>query len=153
MVRALWLLGDAACWPLAVLFIVWVRGEYTLASIGSLAPLVIAGVAAALHAAVGITWGPYFVSHVRGSFEEVTGVANSTFIAGLLLLCAVLALSPETVPSFVPALGGLLALLLMMTPRFVLRALRARVGVRSQIDGNVIIFGAGPRGRRARHPS
>lgn len=146
--RATWLAFDAGCWIIAILGTVWVGNAYAFGPPLALLPLSIAFLAGALHAVVGITWGPYLVGHTRGSFEEALGVANSTFLSGLILLCGVLTLASAQVPPFVPILGGTMAIVAMMIPRFAFRAVRARLSTRAETDRNVIIFGAGPSGRR-----
>ena len=150
-VRLTWMIIDSSCWAFAVFATTWIRFQYDLAPTFALNIANVALIAAGVHLMIGCLFGPYLVSHVRGSYEEVYGVARSAFITGLLLMCWVLALSPAGVPRSVPAFGGAIALILMLAARFVVRASRSRAAARRRAESRVIIFGAGMAGRRLAH--
>ncbi|CAN5597934.1 nucleoside-diphosphate sugar epimerase/dehydratase [soil metagenome] len=147
-IRFTWMLIDAACWIVAVIATSWIRFQYDFDSTFTAGIATAALVAVAIHLLVGILFGPYLVSHVRGSFDEVCGVARSALVSGLVLMCWVLVFSPPGVPRSVPAFGGAIALILMMAARFVVRAWRGRSAARRQVESRVIVFGAGQAGRR-----
>jgi len=149
-IHVAWMLIDAFCWVGAIYFTTWIRFEFETEPLFAAGPALASAAAASIQAAIGTVFGPYFVSHARGSFEEVTGVARSTVITALVLMCGVL-LAPPGVPRSVPALGGAVALVLMLAARFVLRAWRSRAASRRDVEARVIVFGAGLAGRRLVH--
>lgn len=150
-VRLTWMIIDASCWVFAVIATTWIRFQYDLTPTFTQTIATVALVAAGFHLLVGCFFGPYLVSHVRGSFEEVVGVARSATITGLMVMCWVLVLTPPGVPRSVPAFGGATALILMLAARFVVRASRSRNAARRLAESRVIIFGAGMAGRRLAH--
>ena len=148
VVRLLWALGDAITWFVAVVFTVWMRFQYDLER--ALVPntWIVAGSAALIHILAGLIHGPYLVKHVRASFEEVIAVARAAFLTAVALGVWAIFLQPYVVPRSVPAVGGAIALTVMMAGRFVVRSFRSRRAVRRDVDNNVIIYGAGVLGRR-----
>lgn len=150
-VRLTWMLIDSACWISAVIATTWIRFQYDIEPTVSTAIATVALVAAGVHLLIGCLFGPYLVNHVRGSFEEVSGVARSALVTGLILMCWVLVFSPAGVPRSVPAFGGAIALILMLAARFVVRAYRSRSAAHRSVDSRVIVFGAGLAGRRLVH--
>ncbi|MGB3764485.1 MAG: SDR family NAD(P)-dependent oxidoreductase, partial [Ornithinimicrobium sp.] len=149
--RLTWMAIDSNCWIFAVFATTWIRFQYALAPTFTANIATVALVAAGVHLLFGCLFGPYLVSHVRGSFEEVYGVARSALVTGLVLMCWVLVLSPAGVPRSVPAFGGAIALILMLAARFVVRASRSRSAARRRAESRVIVFGAGMAGRRLVH--
>ncbi|MGB3828340.1 MAG: nucleoside-diphosphate sugar epimerase/dehydratase, partial [Ornithinimicrobium sp.] len=150
-VRLTWMIIDASCWIFAVIATTWIRFQYDLTPTLTTNIATVSMVAAGVHLFIGCFFGPYLVSHVRGSFEEVVGVARSAFITGLVLMCWVLIINPAGVPRSVPAFGGAIALILMLAARFVVRASRSRSAARRRSESRVIVFGAGMAGRRLVH--
>lgn len=150
-VRLIWMFVDAACWVIAVVATAWIRFQYDFDPTLSTSIAMAAIVATGLHLLIGSIFGPYLVSHVRGSFEEVSGVATAAVLTGLAMMCWVLVLSPAGVPRSVPAFGGAIALILMLAVRFVVRAGRSRSAARRNLESRVIVFGAGRAGRRLVH--
>ncbi len=136
---------------LAVIATTWIRFQYDVEPTISMGVATVALVAASVHLVFGCLFGPYLVNHIRGSFEEVCGVARSALVTGLVLMCWVLILSPAGVPRSVPAFGGAIALILMLAARFVLRAYRSRSAAHRSSESRVIVFGAGLAGRRLVH--
>ncbi len=147
-IRFTWMLIDALCWIIAVISTAWIRYQYDFESTFTMSIESAALAAVAIHLLVGTLFGPYLVSHVRGSFDEVRGVARSALVTGLVLMCWVLVFSPPGVPRSVPAFGGAIALILMMAARFVVRASRERSRARRKAESRVLVFGAGVAGRR-----
>lgn len=150
-IRLSWMAIDAGCWMFAVVATTWIRFQYDIEPTLSMNVTTVALVAAGVHLVFGCLFGPYLVNHIRGSFEEVSGVARSALVTGLALMCWVLVLSPAGVPRSVPAFGGAIALVLMLAARFVLRAFRSRSAAHRPTESRVIVFGAGLAGRRLVH--
>lgn len=150
-IQLTWMIIDACCWVFAAITTAWIRYQYDLEATLSAGIATVAVVAAILHIAIGCLLGPYLVNHIRGSFEEVSGVARSTLITGLVLMCWVLVFSSAGVPRSVPAFGGAIALVLMLAARFVVRAYRSRSAAHRSAESRVIVFGAGLAGRRLVH--
>lgn len=148
LIRALWSLGDAAAWFVAVVFTVWLRHQYDAEKAFVPDTWVVAGAAGGIHVLAGLLVGPYLVKHVRGSFEEVLAVARAALITAVALGIWAIFIEPYVVPRSVPAVGGAVALTVMMAGRFVVRSFRSRRAVRRDVDNTVIIYGAGVLGRR-----
>src|SRR5690606_10600752 len=130
VIRVLWMLSDGAAWSLAVVFTVWIRFHYDVERTFVTGTWVVAGTAAALHVAIGLFSGPYLIKHVRGSFEEVISVARTSLLTSVVLAVWAIWLQPYIVPRSVPAVGGAIALMIMLAGRFVVRSLRARQAAR-----------------------
>nr|WP_306270359.1 nucleoside-diphosphate sugar epimerase/dehydratase [Ornithinimicrobium sp. HY1793] len=107
--------------------------------------------AAGVHAAVGLSIGPYMVRHVRGSFEEVTSVARTAFITGLTLVALAWVIGSAQVPRSIPFLATGLAIVLMLANRFTVRTYRSHRAGNRRRDRRVIVYGAGLAGRRLVH--
>jgi FlaA1/EpsC-like NDP-sugar epimerase len=150
-VRIGWALFDGVWWAFAVVATVWLRYQYDVTQAFTPNTALVAGLAVTLHIAVGCLFGPYLVSHVRGSFEEVVAVARAALITSLALMCWALLVDPVVVPRSVPAVAGAMALIAMLATRFVVRAYRAHRAGRRDADSRVIVFGAGVAGRRLVH--
>ncbi|MGB5952598.1 MAG: polysaccharide biosynthesis protein, partial [Ornithinimicrobium sp.] len=147
-IRFTWMFIDALCWTIAVVATAWIRFQYDFDQTLTAGIATAACMAVAIHLLVGALFGPYLVSHVRGSFDEVCGVARSALVSGLVLMCWVLVFTPPGVPRSVPAFGGAIALILMMAARFVVRAARGRARSLRNSESRVVVFGAGLAGRR-----
>ena len=148
VIRFLWMLSDGAAWALAIVFTVWIRLQYDIERAFVTNTWIVAGSAALIHLAIGLLSGPYMVKHVRGSFDEVISVARTTALTIVVLAVWAIWLQPYVVPRSAPAVGGAIALMLMLAARFVLRSLRARQAARREVENAVIIYGAGVLGRR-----
>lgn len=148
VVHAVWALGDGGIWAFAVVFSTWLRFQYDVSQAFVNGTWMVAGAAALIHITVGMVLGPYLVRHVRGSFEEVTAVTRAALITGVLLAVWALWIDPVIVPRSVPAIGGAIALSMMLALRFVVRSYRARAAVRRDVDHRAVIYGAGLMGRR-----
>lgn len=146
VVRLTWALMDAAWWAGAILLTIWLRLSYDTTAVLNTEVYVTAGAVAALHVTVGVIFGPYLVSHILGSFEEVVSLARAVLITGLGF--AAYAFLENSVPRSVPVLAAAVALTTMLATRFVVRAWRAHRRSLRETDHRVIIFGAGVAGRR-----
>jgi FlaA1/EpsC-like NDP-sugar epimerase len=150
-VRVFWALFDGFWWISAVFLTVWIRYEYDPSFALTETTMLVAGVAAGIHVVTGLLLGPYLVSHVLGSFEEVVAVTRAAAITGVALFSWAILAQPIVVPRSVPALAFALALAAMLASRFVVRTWRARSASRRDSEARVIVFGAGLAGRRLVH--
>lgn len=150
-IRTSWALLDGSFWAFAVVFTVWLRYQYDTVQAFTMDTWAAAGIAFSLHILAGLFFGPYLVTHVRGSFEEVVAVARAVLIAGLGLLAYAAAFSEASLPRSIPALAGATALTAMLAARLVLRSWRSNRASRKQADSRVIVFGAGIAGKRLVH--
>lgn len=146
-VRLLWCAIDGSAWIVGILVATWLRYQFHLPAAFSAGALTMAGVGACMHMMIGFTVGPYRKGHHRGSFEEVFDVMLTATMTALLLSIWALSIDPLLTPRTVPLLGGALALNLMLSTRFVLRALNHRRIRKDDRRERVIIFGAGSGGR------
>lgn len=147
-VHVVWALGDGTMWAVAVIFTTWLRFQYDASRAFVDNTWMVAGAAALIHIAFGIVFGPYLIKHIRGSFEEVTAVARAAVLTGILLAIWSIWIDPVIVPRSVPAVGGAVALTMMLALRFVVRSYRARAAVRRDVEHKAVIYGAGLLGRR-----
>ncbi len=146
--RVLWMVGDGLVWVCAVLVTTWMRFEYNHERAFVVDSWIVAGTAGGIQILVGMVLGPYLVKHARGSFEEVLALVRAAAITAVSLAVWTLWLQPYVVPRSVPASAGIIALMIMLALRFVVRSYRARKAVRRNVENNVIIYGAGVLGRR-----
>lgn len=147
-VRTLWILADALCWVVAVVGTMFTRLELRPTVLTEPGVWVLAGSASVVHIVVGLSFGPYMVRHVRGSFEEVTSVTRTAAITGLALTAVAFFVEQVFLPRSVPFIGTALAIVLMLATRFIVRSFRYhRAGANAKRE-RVILFGAGLAGRR-----
>ncbi|GAA2743661.1 nucleoside-diphosphate sugar epimerase/dehydratase [Terrabacter aerolatus] len=92
--------------------------------------------------------GPYSISHVLGSFEEIVELTTSTAIVTALLFLWSLVVSPPVIPRGVPLTAGALAIATMFALRFVVRTVRSHKAMQTAAERRAIVFGAGEAGRR-----
>ncbi len=148
MVRALWVLTDGASWAIAVLLALWTRLSLDPDLLTQASPWIVAGLAAVLHGAIGLTTGPYMVRHMRGSFDEVTSVVKTALITGLAIIAIAWATPEVFLPRSVAVLAPALAIVLMLAVRFTVRTYRSRQVAQNPDGERVIVLGAGLAGRR-----
>ncbi|WP_237141350.1 polysaccharide biosynthesis protein [Serinicoccus hydrothermalis] len=150
-IRTFWLVSDGSCWAVAVAITIWTRLRFDPAVLADRNLWLAMGVAASLHAAVGVATGPYMVKHMRGSFDEITALMKTAGIAALLLI----AISWTTPAIFLPRstalLAPALAIVFMLASRFLVRTYRSRLVSKNPDGERVIVFGAGLAGRRLVH--
>ncbi|ANS79816.1 UDP-N-acetylglucosamine 4,6-dehydratase [Serinicoccus hydrothermalis] len=136
---------------MAVAITIWTRLRFDPAVLADRNLWLAMGVAASLHAAVGVATGPYMVKHMRGSFDEITALMKTAGIAALLLI----AISWTTPAIFLPRstalLAPALAIVFMLASRFLVRTYRSRLVSKNPDGERVIVFGAGLAGRRLVH--
>src|SRR5690606_36370263 len=113
-VRALWVLADGASWAIAVLLALWTRLSLDPDLLTQASPWIVAGLAAVLHGAIGLTTGPYLVRHMRGSFDEVTSVVKTALITGLAIIAIAWATPEVFLPRSVALLAPAMAIVLML---------------------------------------
>ncbi|MFK5635309.1 polysaccharide biosynthesis protein [Ornithinimicrobium sp. LYQ103] len=141
-------MSDGAAWVVAVLLVLWTRLTFDPAVLASPGPWLTAGLAAGLHAVVGLTSGPYMVRHMRGSFDEVAAVVKTAMVAGLLLVALVWLAPDFFLPRSTAVLAPALAIVMMLATRFIVRSYRSRQVAHNPDGERVIVFGAGLAGRR-----
>ncbi len=151
LVRLSWTLIDATLWAVAIVGATWMRYDYDFEEALAASTLTVAGLTAAAHMLLGWLIGPYGVGHIRGSFEEIIGVARTVIIVALALFSWALIAEPIVVPRSVPAVAGAFALFAMLSMRVVLRTYRVRRAASRDAEQRVIIYGAGIAGRRLVH--
>lgn len=146
-VRVTWCLIDAAVWIGAIYAATWLRHTYELEPTLVHNTAIVAGAAALGHVLVSFATGPYRKGHVRGSFEEVLEVAATVTIVCAGLMAWAMTARPIVVPRTVPIMAALIASLMMMATRFVIRAARQRHWARLEGKERILVFGAGNGGR------
>ncbi|BCY12806.1 polysaccharide biosynthesis protein [Actinoplanes sp. L3-i22] len=140
--RLLPLLVDGAAWLVGLLAAVLARYDFAptrLHLAGALAAMLMA---VALQAGVGHTRGLYRGRYRFAGFDDVRAVAATTVVVTLALTAVDLLLSRHPIPPGLPAIGGAVALVLMLAGRYVRRVQLSRRR-RPQSAAPAILFGAG----------
>jgi dTDP-glucose 4,6-dehydratase len=120
----------------------WLRFDFSpQASVWSQA-LLWGVVAGTLQVFVGYTLRLYRGRYKFGSFDEVSGVVQTTALVTLSWLIFALVAAPRGLPRTIPIIAGVLALSAMLAGRFLLRFVRERVLVRRTGD-RTLVYGAG----------
>lgn len=143
-----WAIADVAMWCGAVCIAGWLRWAYQSAGIGIRGTLLAGLLAGMLHLGVGYRVGPYRAGQVRGSYEEITALAQTAVLVTPLLLAVTHGMSglPRLVPGTVALVAGPIALTSMLGLRLTWRSWRNRVrGRNGHIP--VAVFGAGAAAR------
>jgi FlaA1/EpsC-like NDP-sugar epimerase len=137
-------LVDGAAWVIGLLAAVLTRYDFhpgTRDLAGALAMIVLAVL---LQGAIVHARQLHRGIHSFASFDEVNAVATTTTAVGLLLTAATALLSRPPVPIGVPAVGGVIALVLMLGVRYGWRArLIRRLRPDRSVAAPVVLFGAG----------
>jgi FlaA1/EpsC-like NDP-sugar epimerase len=142
--RLLPLLVDGAAWVIGLLAAVLTRHDFApgirpLA--GAIAMIITAVV---LHVAIDHARQLHRGIYPFASFDEVNAVATTTAVVGFLLTGVMVLLSRSPVPLGVPAVGGAVALVLMLGVRYAWRArLIRRLRPDHRVAAPVVLFGAG----------
>jgi len=138
---------DGLAWALALLVADWGRYDFMaarmdLGDIAAFAALAIFG-----QVALGWALSLYRGRYAFGSFDEVLGVATTaSAVTGLLILTRLALSGSSSLPRSVPLLAAPIALLTMITGRYVLRLRRER-GLRPGLQAErVLVLGAGNAG-------
>jgi FlaA1/EpsC-like NDP-sugar epimerase len=104
-------------------------------------------IAGATQVLVGYTLRLYRGRYKFGSFDEVSGVVQTTVIVTLGWLTFTLIAAPRGLPRTIPVISGILALGAMLAGRFILRFVRERVLVKRTGD-RTLVYGAGNGGQQ-----
>ncbi|MEU4624811.1 polysaccharide biosynthesis protein [Actinoplanes sp. NPDC023801] len=143
-VRLLPPLVDGAAWVIGLLAAVLTRydfdpGLHPLA--GALTMIVLAVL---LHVTINHARQVHRGIAPFASFDEVNSVATTTAVVGFVLTGGIVMLSSPPVPVGVPAIGGAVALVLMLGVRYAWRArLIRRLRPDRRVAAPVVLFGAG----------
>lgn len=152
--RYTWALADGLTWFLAIWVAALLRRLYVSAPLGvswlavtSLAAAVIFWVFAAMR-------GLYQRGRVRGSYDEIVRVVQSSAATGLVLLAAaMLPLGPDAIAGTIPAIATALAMAGVLALRALARVLRVRNRTQRTAGGAragqvpTILLGAGAAAR------
>jgi FlaA1/EpsC-like NDP-sugar epimerase len=142
------LTADAIAWVGGFIVAGWARYEQGLTADQAISAAVLGAAAAVLHVGVSALRKVRSGRQPLGSIEEVRGIAGTTATTAAIVLVALLALEERPVPASTPVVGGALALLLMLTFRFLHRHQRDRAmrpDARSATP--VLLFGLGEAGQ------
>ncbi|WP_018156632.1 nucleoside-diphosphate sugar epimerase/dehydratase [Demetria terragena] len=138
---------DAFVWLASLAGAVWLRYDFDISRLGSVAlPWFILG-AIVMQIVLGSVLGPYSRGHQRGSFEETLDVVRTASIVGLTLIIINFIIGTP-LPRSVPFIAMVLAIGGMFAARFVKRSWDLRRATNSEGAQAAIILGAGEAGRR-----
>src|SRR3954449_6766219 len=126
----------------------WIRLDFTVdnAYLHDMGYFAVAAIIGQL--LVGYVVGPYSISHVLGSFEEIVELTTSTAVVGASLFLWALLVTPPIIPRGVPLTAATLAIATMFALRFVVRTVRSHRAMQAPAERRAIILGAGEAGRR-----
>ncbi|MFF5296396.1 nucleoside-diphosphate sugar epimerase/dehydratase [Paractinoplanes globisporus] len=146
--RFLPLFVDALAWAAGLNLAVLTRYEFGLDARRTAGTVPMIALAVALQAAIGHARHLYRGRFPFGTLDDVRAVWQCVLAATLALLVLDQLLPGERVPPGAPAVGGLLALVVMLAARLVWRLrLDARYRPDERIAIRVLLFGAGSAGR------
>ncbi|GAA1886122.1 polysaccharide biosynthesis protein [Lapillicoccus jejuensis] len=153
--RLAWAAVDAVIWFAAVPLAQWLRYDFAAAKAITTGSVLCGLLCALVHLGFGLALGPYTISHLRASFEEVLDLARAVVLTTVVVLTVVLVagatsavVPPTTVPRSVPLVAGAFSVGIMLAARMAVRAVRvARRGGRTDVR-RVVVFGAGEGGRQ-----
>ena len=140
-------LADLLIWVFAVPIAMWLRFDFTAPSEVWHEALIWGAAAGTTQVLVGYTLRLYRGRYKFGSFDEVSGVVQTTLIVTLGWLTFTLIATPRSLPRTIPVLSGVLALSAMLAGRFLLRFIRERVLVQRNGD-RTLVYGAGEGGQQ-----
>nr|WP_231372315.1 nucleoside-diphosphate sugar epimerase/dehydratase [Terracoccus sp. 273MFTsu3.1] len=147
-VRLGWAAVDALIWVVMLFAALWIRLDFGIDETYLKGTAYFALAAMVGQLAVGYLVGPYSISHVLGSFEEIVELMTTTAIVGAILFLWSLMVSPPVIPRGVPLTAGALAIGLMFALRFVVRTVRSHRAMQTAAERRAIVLGAGEAGRR-----
>ncbi|NJP32602.1 nucleoside-diphosphate sugar epimerase/dehydratase [Micromonospora thermarum] len=145
---ATFLAADALAWVGGFIVAAWTRYEQSLTADQAINAAVLGGAAAVLHVGVSAVRRIRAGRQPLGSLEEVRGIAGTTAFTAAIVLVVLLSLDDRPAPASTPVVGGALALLLMLSIRFLYRHQRDRAmrpDARSATP--VLLFGLGEAGQ------
>jgi FlaA1/EpsC-like NDP-sugar epimerase len=135
---------DAAAWAIGLCAAVLTRYEFGLTAAQALATSVAVLLAVVLHHLAGHALFLYRGRYPFGTFEEVRVVFGAVLATVLVLLAADIVSLRHPIPASAPPVGGALALVLMLTVRYLRRLHRERtMRPDSRQAAPVLLFGAG----------
>jgi FlaA1/EpsC-like NDP-sugar epimerase len=139
---------DGFAWFAGLLFAVAARYDFDLSQIELLPLLGFVFAAIVLQWLVGTALYLYRGRYKYGSFDEVSGVATTVLLVGVVLsLFDLLVFNDRPVPASTPLVGSVVALVIMLGIRYVYRSFLERS---ARPDGDTatkaLIFGAGDAG-------
>ncbi|GGN59618.1 dTDP-glucose 4,6-dehydratase [Actinoplanes lobatus] len=145
--RLLRQLVDSAAWVIGLLAAVFIRYDF-VPDLRPLAGVLVVIVLAVLaHTAIDHARQLHRGIHRFASVDDANAVATTTVLVGLMLTAAIVLLSHPPVPVGVPALGGIIALMIMLSVRYLWRArLFRRLRPDRRFAAPVVLFGAGSAG-------
>lgn len=150
--RYTWALADGLTWFLAIWVAAIVRRLYVSAPLGVSSLLLTSLVAALLFWAAAAARGVYQRGRVRGSYDEMARVVQSSAATGVVLLALAL-IGPGGIAGTIPVLATALAVAGALALRVLARVLRVRNRARVSGTGRAanrvptIVLGAGAAGR------
>jgi FlaA1/EpsC-like NDP-sugar epimerase len=141
------LLADCAAWAVGLFLAGWARFDFELGPdrLRALGAALLA--ACVLQAAIGFSLYVYRGRYPFGSFEEVRSLSTAVAGTAAVLVFGDLLFTNRVVPISTPAVGAVLALVLMLAMRYVGRAQRERL-MRPADAQPVLVYGAGEAGAR-----
>jgi FlaA1/EpsC-like NDP-sugar epimerase len=142
-----WALLDALTWVLAVYGATWMRYQFDYHVTLRTHVVWIAVVAAAAQLVVGLIFGVYSRSTVRGSFEELEGISTTVAVVTLGIVAWMIVAHNAVVPRTIPIVAGLLAFAAVLAARSVVRSVMIRRMASRSAGKPIVVFGAGAAGR------
>ncbi|GAA0453842.1 dTDP-glucose 4,6-dehydratase [Actinoplanes capillaceus] len=145
--RLLRQLVDSAAWVIGLLAAVFVRYDFVPDLRPLIGVLVVIVLAVLVHTAIDHARQLHRGIHRFASVDDANAVAATTVLVGLMLTAGIVLLSHPPVPVGVPALGGMIALMIMLSVRYLWRARRfRRLRPDRRTAAPVLLFGAGSAG-------
>jgi len=144
---------DGLAWFAGMLFAATARYGFNLHRVSVVAVLGFAIGAVALQWLVGTYLYLYRGRYRYGSFDEISGVATTAVIAGVLLTAFdLIVFTNRDVPASTPIVGSMIALVLMLAVRFVWRVrIERSMRPNEATATKVLVFGAGEAGNQLVH--
>lgn len=147
-VRLGWAAVDALMWFVMLFAALWIRLDFTVDDTYLRGAAMFALAAMVGQLLVGYLVGPYSISHVLGSFEEIVELTTTTAVVTAVLFLWSLVVAPPVIPRGVPLTAGALAIATMFALRFVVRTVRSHRAMQTAAERRAIVLGAGEAGRR-----
>ncbi len=138
---------DFVCWLVAMPLAVAFRYDFSPSLSALMAALQVGFIMGLFQVVAGYLLFLYRGRYKFGSFDEVRGVVITAFLVGVSTEVAVLLVRPEDVPRSTPVLATGIALVAMLTGRFIVRATRERREL-SHTGQPTIVLGAGEAGEQ-----
>jgi FlaA1/EpsC-like NDP-sugar epimerase len=139
---------DGGAWFVGLFFAALARYDFDPGRVDARALFVFAGAAVILQWLIGTSLYLYRGRYRYGSFDEVSGVATTVVIVGVVLAAFdLIIIRNRSVPASAPIMGAFIALVLMLAVRYVRRSLVERAARPDhETATKVLVFGAGNAG-------